>query len=120
MCRVSKNGRGAKQTVSLSGMGLEVFAENVTAVLHLYQLLDGCLAQGTLQPWKPALHHGHASLEFSNRYFSSAKEADERVSMNIGADVDPFGILSGLNVDGVHTEDNMVGYYERVSAGTAG
>ena len=66
MCRVSKNGRGAKQTVSLSGMGLEVFAENVTAVLHLYQLLDGCLAQGTLQPWKPALHHGHASLEFSN------------------------------------------------------
>lgn len=53
-------------------------------------------------------------MEFSNRYFSAAVlDAHDRLDFSL--EVDPHGILATQGVDAIHTSDNTVLYFERVT-----
>ena len=56
----------------------------------------------------------HKNINCSNRYFSSRKDHPYAKHIPFSRDVDPKGILTRA-VGGVylHTEDNIVWYYER-------
>ncbi len=70
------------------------------------------LPEDTLLPWAPIVEGGHKCLEFSNRYFTGGNVQGLNV-VELDASVDPKGILANLEVNGKHTDDNVVLYFER-------
>ena len=108
-----KNPRSAKQSVTLTGLGISEFDQYAAAFIQIHGVLANCLPHGSLRQWKPLIHRGHATIECYNRYFSGSDEADDRPSIELDREIDPFGILLTTDVDGVHTEDNVVQYMER-------
>ncbi|KAF8166063.1 hypothetical protein K438DRAFT_1617181, partial [Mycena galopus ATCC 62051] len=59
---------------------------------------------------------GEPSINASNRYFTSKKEDPEAEAIPFKDGVDPIGALRRVtNDDLVHTADNIVGYYKKVT-----
>lgn len=118
--RLPKHLRSLRQSILVSGLGLEQFEQYTKAIMSIRQVLDGHLAAGMLQEWTPSTENGYLCLDFSNRYFSTNEEADGRSTFPLSKDLDPFGILAKAAGKGVHTEDNTVMYFERRSFNKAG
>lgn len=108
-----RNVRSLKQSIVLSGLGLDRFEKYTTAILSIRNVLDGSLPAGALQAWTPVSENGYVGIEFGNRYFSTNEEADGRLAVPLSKDMDPFNILSQIIGKGIHTEDNEVVYFER-------
>ncbi len=107
-----------KQSIVLTGVGTKQFEQAARAVLAIRTLFSATLPGDTLLPWTPIIDGGHKCLEFSNRYFTSGNvEGSKPVEFQTG--VDPKGILANLEVNGIHTDDNVVLYFERVEGETA-
>ncbi|KAI0825912.1 hypothetical protein BC629DRAFT_1276067 [Irpex lacteus] len=113
-----KNPVNLKQSIVLTGVGTKQFEQAARAVLAIRTLFSATLPGDTLLPWTPIIDGGHKCLEFSNRYFTSGNvEGSKPVEFQTG--VDPKGILANLEVNGIHTDDNVVLYFERVEGETA-
>ncbi|KAI0084161.1 hypothetical protein BDY19DRAFT_898899, partial [Irpex rosettiformis] len=109
-----KNILSAKQSIVLTGLGAESFTKAAHAVLVIRSMFTANLPHDSLLPWTPIVDSGHQCLEFSNRYFSTS-QFEGLTAVDFDPAVDPKGILASLEVDGKHTDDNVVLYFERLS-----
>lgn len=116
--RLGKNASAARQSVKLTGLGIDSFNESAQAMLELSQVIARQLPPGALMDFMPSQEQGFIVLEFANRYFSSAKDSVQAQEIEIPKTIDPFGILRLHIGNGRYTEDNEVLYFER-SADTA-
>ncbi|KAF7798783.1 hypothetical protein EIP86_010008 [Pleurotus ostreatoroseus] len=115
--QLPKSPERATQSVLMTGLGTEGFEKAVQGALQIYQHMQRCLPAGALIPWKPVTYEGHLGLELSNRYFSSSKEAEGQQIVELSSDIDPNNILRKAVPHGLHTLDNTVVYFERVTDG---
>jgi hypothetical protein len=67
--------------------------------------------------WKPDTFLTHSALNVYNRYFYSAQDCPNQVSIPMGDYVDPDHTLASLGSAAglVHTEDNQVQYFKITS-----
>ncbi|KAL6301050.1 hypothetical protein BKA93DRAFT_739447 [Sparassis latifolia] len=103
----------AKQSISLAGLGAKSFDNGIKAIINLHQLMSERVNRATLTPWTPRRIQNEVLLDFSNRYFSSPKDAVGEEAIEFGIETDPFGILKNQIEGYIHTTDNKVLYYER-------
>ena len=109
---MGKNPRFARQSVLLSGLGLDQFHRTFDALLEIGTVIEDNLPNGKLRRPTPRLERGFPVLQFSNRYFADSSEAGASDAVSMDA-VDPMKILRAAVPDGIHTLDNEVLYFER-------
>ncbi|KAI0086715.1 hypothetical protein BDY19DRAFT_894419, partial [Irpex rosettiformis] len=114
-----KNILSAKQLILLTGLGAEGFTKASRAVLAIRSMFTSNLPRNSLLPWTPIVDNGHQCLEFSNCYFSTS-QLEGLNPVEFDPAVDPKGILASLEVDGKHTDDNVVLYFERLAGKNKG
>ncbi|KAH8074204.1 hypothetical protein BXZ70DRAFT_1013197 [Cristinia sonorae] len=104
-----------KQSVKITGLGLEEFDQALKGIQALRDVVSSQYDYTTLTPWKVETERTFSTLEASNRYFSSSHEASGQETVTLGKQVDPMGILLkiGQELRSVHVQDNVVAYYER-------
>ncbi|KAI0038992.1 hypothetical protein FA95DRAFT_1457206, partial [Auriscalpium vulgare] len=115
------NGRPlmAKQTVSLAGLESPLFNSALGAILAVHGQMSSLFAEGELQEWLPSRDDDQVTLELSNRYVTRKEYAQGQLSVPFLRGVDPSGVIHDeTSREGVHTTDNQVSYYERLT--TAG
>ncbi|KAI0083676.1 hypothetical protein BDY19DRAFT_899863, partial [Irpex rosettiformis] len=117
--QLPKNPQTAKQSVVITGLGSSEFESSARAILQIHTLFGSTLPADALVPWKPMRDAEYMCLEFANRYFEGSRE-DNALSVDLGTDVDPMGILTSRCPTGKHTEDNVVLYYERKTDSNTG
>lgn len=98
--------------MTLAGLGADGFEKAVKGLLALHQVL-GNGPDTKLEDWTPKRQNGMLTLEFWNRYFSTAKEADDDTVVTMSASIDPFSILRNRTENAICLADNQVHYYER-------
>ena len=106
----------AKQSIVLTGLGSTAFDANVNAIMEIHSYLSDNLPVGVLQSWQPKRESDYACLEFSNRYMTKLADATGFSEVALGQYVDPNNVIKNTLVEGRHTEDNVVLYFERVGA----
>jgi hypothetical protein len=110
------------QSLTLTGLNTATFqsvSENIIAIHHLFQRFLGkdCIqdltAIGQLED--------SLSIDMSNRYFTPRRDGQCATEIPFSTDVDPHGFLTKVaGTSLLHSEDNEVYYYERVSDGNRG
>lgn len=112
-----------KQSVTVSGLGLEEFDGAVRAVKAIHQRFAAHVGGlgGTLRDWSPQRDGEHLTLMFSNRYLTEAKYAAGETPMDLGEFVDPLQVLRPMlvNRSEVHIQDNVVEYWERTEGSSS-
>ena len=107
--------RSPKQLITLSGLNLPLFTENLNGLHALRNILTAHLGEDTVS--KLSLHSlaGFPTIQISNRYFSSQEEAQEYDVQVLSEDIDPCDELDkiGRQHGLVHTQDNVVEYWEQ-------
>ena len=107
-----------KQSVTISGLGVEGFDQAVQGVQNIYQRMQAQVTSRgfCLRDWIPRKEGGHLMLTFSSRYLTSSRDAEGEVPLGM-EDVDPSNILHPLllNRTEVHVADNVVEFWERTS-----
>lgn len=85
-------------------------------ILDVYALFSSYVSRDTMKNWENGSTYGeNTAIDLSNRYFSSVKKASTGKCVAFDKDVDPYGILTGLeSAQHVHCENNVVEYYERI------
>ena len=110
-----------RQYVTLSGLGTEEFTQAVHGMGVIYQYFNSHVSKqgGTLRPWNPAqdCYGGTPALTFSNHYLTSIRDADEETHVDLGEVVDPLNVLRPLVKREVHTQDNVVEYWQQSTKG---
>ena len=78
-------------------------------------MIGSQLDSSSLSSWLPTAERGFSVLEAANRYFSSQHESQGQDVVELGEQVDPYGILRkwGDEQRGLHLQDNKVEYFER-------
>lgn len=97
----------------MTGLGAEPFDQAVAAAMAVYQHFAVHLVGNTLRTWTPAQLDGHLALSFGNRYLTHAKFADGEPRGDLSDVVDPFRILQPRLTTQVHTQENVVEYWEQ-------
>ncbi len=104
--------RFLSQSVTITGVGSELFKESMEALKDLRQRGERDFKQGQLEEWRPEQFQGDDAVELSNRYFTTRNRAVYQTSVPITHVIDPNGVLRRVAGDNmVHTEDNVVKYY---------
>ena len=69
---------------------------------------------GNMEAWYPSSFQGHPSVDVSNRYFTPSQHAIQEPRISFSPAIDPDNILAQAmgEEEFVHTEDNIVEYYE--------
>ncbi|KAK7016390.1 hypothetical protein VNI00_018916 [Paramarasmius palmivorus] len=102
-----------QQRVLLTGINTPMFADAIQGLARV----DGVLRQAIREEHPRTLAgetEGYSTVEVANRYFTSKKVAREEHHVGFTKEVDPKGILDDLRGEAfVHTEDNVVEYYQR-------
>ena len=71
-----------------------------------------------MESWEPRKDRGHPVLTLGNRYVSTGNDKDhQQVSIEMEA-IDPFRILQGAVPSAIHSKENQVLYFERITRGT--
>lgn len=111
-----------KQSVKISGLGVEPFADALRGIQELQSVLATQVDRAAMAPYVVLTDSGYGILEAGNRYFSSSQEAQGQPPVPLGNHIDPVGILATVKTDikGVHIQDNVVEYYERRIASADG
>ncbi|KAH8096841.1 hypothetical protein BXZ70DRAFT_1009519 [Cristinia sonorae] len=96
-----------KQSVKITGLGLEEFDQALKGIQALRDVVSSQYDYTTLTPWKVETEHTFSTLEASNCYFSSSHEASGQETVTLGKHVDPMGILLkiGQELRSVHVQD---------------
>ena len=105
-----------KQSVTLTGLGNEHFDKAVQGVSLIYQMFKGHLARCgcQLHDWKPGHDVEDLTLTFTNRYLTPSKDAQGETPFDLGEIVDPLNVLRPLLRSEVHTQENVVEYWQRL------
>lgn len=120
----SRNTRGGDrrgflgQRISISGLGSDAFAEATETIQRISETLSREFASDEYEAWQPGQHGEHVTINASNRYMTLSRDVVDQKIRPFSREVDPRGILQAMTgEDLVHTDDNEVQYYERVSEG---
>ncbi|TFK78113.1 hypothetical protein K466DRAFT_468930, partial [Polyporus arcularius HHB13444] len=110
-----------KQSVTLTGLGGEMFEKAVRGLSTLYQNAKGKVQQRgcQLRDWTPGEAEGDLTLTFSSRYLTPSNHATDDVRPDMAEVIDPLNILRPLLRTEVHTLDNAVFYWRRMPASAA-
>lgn len=103
-----------KQSVTLTGLGMDRFDAAVHGMQTIHQVLSNHVSQagGHLRNWTPGRDGQDLTLTFANRYLTSARDVGDETSIDMSAVVDPLNVLHPLIKNEVHTADNVVEYWE--------
>ena len=111
-----------RQCISLTGLGTPTFEAAVEGILDIYSLFSSHVPRNRLKPSTCCDTYGEfTSVETSNRYFTSIKDSGPMVEhIAFSNEIDPHGILANLatNSNYIHSDDNVVEYYERTTTET--
>jgi hypothetical protein len=102
--------------VSLTGLGAPTFEDALKGILDVYSLFSTHVPREKLKPCSCIDSYGEfTSIESSNRYFTSIKDCGPKEKhISLSTEIDPHGILSGVeNAGYIHSENNVVEFYER-------
>lgn len=104
-----------KQSVALTGLGLPLFADCLSGINALRDVMVAHLGHANMSDWEPTMIQGYPVIHLSNRYLSTQQEALGQDQAVMTKDVDPMGILGRMQErqNMVHVQDNVVEYYER-------
>ncbi|KAI0640355.1 hypothetical protein C8Q79DRAFT_921845 [Trametes meyenii] len=102
-----------KQSVTITGLGVEPFDDAGAAVLAVYNQFSAHLKGHHLRTWQPERANAHLSLTFGNRYLTPVKFADGEPHGDLSEVVDPFNVLRPHLSSQVHLQENVVEYWER-------
>lgn len=118
----SKHIRYLKQGVSITGLGLDDFMTQVNTLPDIAALFTRAVNEDKIEPNTIVGQQDDiTTLNASNRYFTQKKDAQMGRDVQLDRDIDPHGTLTRLLASGfVHTDENIVSYYERVKSGDAG
>ncbi|TFK80211.1 hypothetical protein K466DRAFT_444669, partial [Polyporus arcularius HHB13444] len=110
-----------KQSVTLTGLGSEMFEKAVRGLSTLYQHAKGKVQQRgcQLRTWMPGEAEGDLTLTFSSRYLTPGNQAADDIHPDMAEVIDPLNILRPLLLTEVHTLDNAVFYWQRMPASAA-
>ncbi len=125
-CRIPRNPNpgnllSLKQSVTLTGLGSEMFEKAVRGLSTLYQHAKGKVQQRgcQLRTWMPGEAEGDLTLTFSSRYLTPGNQAADDIHPDMAEVIDPLNILRPLLLTEVHTLDNAVFYWQRMPASAA-
>ena len=109
-----------KQSITLTGLGVEHFDKAVRGVGLIYQMFKGHLIRRgcQLHDWKPGHDVEDLMLTFTNRYLTPSKDAQGETPFDLGELVDPLNILWPLLRSEVHIQENVVEYWQRLENDT--
>ncbi|KAL1938899.1 hypothetical protein VTO73DRAFT_11052 [Trametes versicolor] len=102
-----------RQTVTVSGLGMEPFDGAVSAVMTIYQHFCAHLVGHNLRTWSTSRLENHLTLSFGNRYLTASKFAEGEPRGDLSDVVDPFYILEPHLTTQVHLQENVVEYWEQ-------
>lgn len=113
----SKHIRHLRQDISITGLGLNDFQDQVNTIPFIAALFTRAVSEEKIQPNAVVGQLGDlTTLNASNRYFTPRRDAQTTQGLPFHQDVDPQGTLTRLLGSAlVHIEDNNVSYYERVA-----
>ena len=114
-CRKSKNIRGERQYVQLTGLGSPQFDNGICVLQDLLELMSKETdSPADTAPMEIGASSGHAALTFSNRLVTSCNELGMDEEATLDDVLDPMGVLAGLmSEDYVYSTENVVKYRER-------
>ncbi|KAF8701059.1 hypothetical protein AX14_000592 [Amanita brunnescens Koide BX004] len=109
--------RFLRQAVSLTGLGTATFDLGMQGVLDVYAMFSSHVPRESLKTCENCNTYGeHTSIDISNRYFTSVRNAINERSVSFSKDEDPLGLLARLESPNyIHCESNVVEYFERVT-----
>lgn len=104
--------------MALTGLGTVEFESGIKALIDIYSFFSRFLPFDKLQPNTIVDRYAeHSSIESYNRYFTMRKDLPYAKPVPFSKDIDPKGILTrAAGITYVHTELNVVRYYERVES----
>ncbi|KAI0717659.1 hypothetical protein C8Q72DRAFT_756818, partial [Fomitopsis betulina] len=102
-----------RQTVTVSGLGIEPFDKAVSAVMTIYQHFCAHLVGHNLCTWSTLRLENYLTLSFGNRYLTASKFAEGEPWGDLSNVVDPFYILQPHLTTQVHLQENVVEYWEQ-------
>ncbi|KAI1788706.1 hypothetical protein LXA43DRAFT_1097017 [Ganoderma leucocontextum] len=104
-----------KQSVTLTGLGVESFDAAVRGVQAVHQFFHNHVSRGGahLREWVPGRDGQDLTLTFANRYLMSSRDAAGETSLDMAGIIDPFNVLQPLLRGEAHLADNVVEYWER-------
>ncbi len=101
-----------RQCIAVTGLGTPVFEDNVDVIRNIHTLFSRHFEEDKLLEWSPTPFQNMASIDVSNRYFTSRRDCPNATSIKLHSAIDPTGrIKSFVSNDFIHTEDNEVKYY---------
>lgn len=107
-----------KQSIGLTGFGGSAFQDGIAAIQEIHRLFSRNFPQHMLEAWMPGEFDQKPTIDMANRFFTHRSQANRDDLSLFCTNVDPDGVLRrALNDKCVHTSDNEVAYYERVSDG---
>ncbi|PBK91041.1 hypothetical protein ARMGADRAFT_933168, partial [Armillaria gallica] len=108
--------RFLNQSVTIAGMGSELFQDSIDTLKELHQRGEREFKQGQLEEWCPGQFQGDDAVEMVNWYFRPQTKSENQTSVQLSSDINPKGVLRWMAGDNmVHTEDNIMKYYKKVS-----
>ena len=103
--------RTARQAVTLSGLGTDVFDLAVTNSAKIHGLFQEYIPAGKLIPWRADVVNDQLVLHMHSRYFTPRRQANLNDIQEFEPGVDIDGQLKELQGSNfVHTSDNVVQY----------
>ncbi|KAI0665426.1 hypothetical protein C8Q78DRAFT_1072990 [Trametes maxima] len=102
-----------KQSVTITGLGVQPFDDAAAAVLAVYHQFSAHLKGHHLRIWQPERANAYLTLTFGNRYLTAAKFSDNEPHVDLSEVVDPFNVLRPHLSSQVHLQENVVEYWER-------
>ena len=112
----SKHVRFMKQGVTITGLGIDEFKNQLDMILDVTALFTRAINEDKIQSNTIIGELNELpTLNASNQYFTPKKDALDTKLLAFHKDVDPFGNLTRLlGLDRVHIEENIVSYYKHV------
>jgi hypothetical protein len=102
----------------LPGINSTSFIGYINNIITIHSVFSCHFTKGALVPWQPATFGDYPAVDVSNRYFTARRDAQSSTSVPFSEDVDPNCTLTRLlGANFIHTSDNDVQYFERISNG---
>lgn len=103
-----------KQSILILGLGAEEFSSAVCGLPAVYQTFQQHITH--LHPWETVWHGEDLVIKVSNCYLTRAQDANGETGLDLAEIVDPFNVLHPHLQSEIHTADNAVQYWERITS----
>ena len=103
----------ARQSIRITGLGIDMFDQYITAILRLYDLFKSYLPEGSIEPWMPSMEQNTFVLDIHNRYLTWKSNLVGK-ALEFDSTLDPTGIFTRrIPSDATYSEESQVLYFER-------